>query len=52
MAAILKERLLSHLDRLCKMPMTKLLSTRYERLMSYGVYEEPQVVTQMNQAAG
>ena len=52
MAAILKERLIHHLDRLCKTPMTRLLSDRYQRLMSYGVYEEPQVVTQMNQAAG
>ena len=52
MAAILRERLVSHLDRLCKTPMTKLLSDRYQRLMSYGTYEEPQVVTPMNQAAG
>jgi acetyl-CoA carboxylase carboxyl transferase subunit alpha len=52
MAVKLKERLLEHLDRLCKVPMTRLLSTRYERLMSYGTYEEPQVVTPMNQAAG
>ena len=52
MAAILRERLVAHLDRLCKTPMTKLLATRYDRLMSYGTYEEPQVVTPMNQAAG
>jgi acetyl-CoA carboxylase carboxyl transferase subunit alpha len=52
MAATLKDKLLEHLDRLCKMPMTKLLATRYDRLMSYGTYEEPQVVTQINQAAG
>jgi acetyl-CoA carboxylase carboxyl transferase subunit alpha len=52
MAAALKERLLLNLDRLCKMPMTKLLAERYSRLMSYGVYEEPQVVTPMTQAAG
>ena len=52
MAETLKTRLIGHLDRLCKVPMTKLLATRYERLMSYGTYEEPQVVTQINQAAG
>ena len=52
MAATLRERLISNLDRLCKVPMTRLLSDRYQRLMSYGVYEEPQVVTPMNQAAG
>ena len=52
MAATVRERLISNLDRLCKVPMTRLLSDRYQRLMSYGVYEEPQVVTPMNQAAG
>jgi acetyl-CoA carboxylase carboxyl transferase subunit alpha len=52
MAATLKERLVSNLERLCKVPMTRLLSERYSRLMSYGTFEEPQVVTQMNQAAG
>ncbi|HZR35647.1 MAG TPA: acetyl-CoA carboxylase carboxyltransferase subunit alpha [Nevskia sp.] len=51
-AATLKSKLIEHLDRLCKMPMTKLLAARYDRLMSYGTYEEPQVVTQINQAAG
>jgi acetyl-CoA carboxylase carboxyl transferase subunit alpha len=45
MAATLKEHLAVNLDRLCRTPMTRLLATRYERLMSYGVYEEPQVVT-------
>lgn len=52
MAETLKGKLVEHLDRLCKMPMTKLLAARYDRLMSYGTYEEPQVVTQINQAAG
>ena len=51
MAAVLKERLIGHLDRLCRMPMTKVLAARYDRLMSYGVYEEPKVVTQMNHQA-
>ena len=49
-AANLKERLIANLDRLCRMPMTRLLSERYQRFMSYGVYEEPQVVTAMKEA--
>jgi acetyl-CoA carboxylase carboxyl transferase subunit alpha len=52
MAEVLKAKLVDHLDRLCKLPMTKLLANRYDRLMSYGTYEEPQVVTPINQAAG
>jgi acetyl-CoA carboxylase carboxyl transferase subunit alpha len=51
-AATLKERLIANLDRLCKLPMTRLLSERYQRLMAYGTYEEPQVVMPLNQAAG
>lgn len=35
-AANLRERLLQNLDRLGRQPMTKLLATRYDRLMSYG----------------
>lgn len=34
--ANLRERLLQNLDRLGRQPMTKLLATRYDRLMSYG----------------
>ncbi|MBL6749926.1 MAG: acetyl-CoA carboxylase carboxyltransferase subunit alpha [Nevskia sp.] len=44
-AARLKERLVANLDRLCRMPMTKLLADRYQRLMTYGTFEEPQVVS-------
>ena len=48
--ATLKERMLVNLDRLCRKPMTRLLAERYDRLMSYGVYEEPQVVTAIKEA--
>jgi acetyl-CoA carboxylase carboxyl transferase subunit alpha len=41
MASRLQERLIVNLDRLCRAPMTKLLSDRYQRLMSYGTFEEP-----------
>lgn len=40
MIATMKERLVTHVERLCRVPMTKLLADRYERLMSYGTYEE------------
>jgi acetyl-CoA carboxylase carboxyl transferase subunit alpha len=40
MMATLKERLINHIERLSRVPMTQLLSSRYARLMSYGVYEE------------
>jgi acetyl-CoA carboxylase carboxyl transferase subunit alpha len=40
MMATLKERLISHIERLSRVPMTQLLSSRYARLMSYGMYEE------------
>ena len=32
----LSQRLIQNLDRLSRVPMTKLLATRYDRLMSYG----------------
>ena len=34
-----KQKLAANLERLRHTPMTKLLATRYSRLMSYGVYE-------------
>ena len=40
MVATMKERLVTHVERLCRVPMTKLLADRYERLMSYGTFEE------------
>ncbi len=39
-AANLKEVLLRHLDQLAHVPLPHLLDQRYQRLMSYGVYEE------------
>lgn len=36
MMATLKERITHHVERLCRVPMTKLLSDRYGRLMTYG----------------
>lgn len=45
MIASVKARLLEHLDRLLQRPMTVLLHDRYQRLMHFGAYEEPQVVT-------
>ncbi|MGH8461788.1 MAG: acetyl-CoA carboxylase carboxyltransferase subunit alpha [Stenotrophobium sp.] len=38
----LKQKLVSNLERLRHMPMTQLLATRYERLMSYGTFETVQ----------
>ncbi|HVT34088.1 MAG TPA: acetyl-CoA carboxylase carboxyltransferase subunit alpha [Nevskiaceae bacterium] len=35
----LKQKLTTNLERLRHTPMTKLLTTRYQRLMSYGAYE-------------
>lgn len=40
MMATLKERLVTHVERLSRVPMTQLLSSRYSRLMSYGTFEE------------
>ncbi len=40
MMATLKERVIHHVERLCRVPMTKLLSDRYSRLMDYGTFEE------------
>ena len=40
MMATMKDRLTMHVERLCRVPMTKLLSDRYGRLMSYGTFEE------------
>lgn len=40
MMATLKERIVHHVERLCREPMTRLLSDRYTRLMTYGTYEE------------
>jgi acetyl-CoA carboxylase carboxyl transferase subunit alpha len=34
-----KQRLIANLERLRRTPVTQLLQTRYERLMSYGAYE-------------
>ncbi|SFF30138.1 acetyl-CoA carboxylase carboxyltransferase subunit alpha [Fontimonas thermophila] len=34
----LKQKLKSNLERLCHVPMTKLLAARYQRLMGYGAY--------------
>jgi acetyl-CoA carboxylase carboxyl transferase subunit alpha len=39
MMSSVKNRLVANLERLRAQPMTKLLSDRYTRLMSYGVYE-------------
>ncbi|WP_293000254.1 acetyl-CoA carboxylase carboxyltransferase subunit alpha [Nevskia sp.] len=51
MMATMKERLTSHVERLCRVPMTKLLSDRYARLMSYGTYEETAEVAPSSVAA-
>jgi len=40
MIATLKPRLVANLERLSQIPMTKLLATRYERLMSYGAFDD------------
>ncbi|HEX4872438.1 MAG TPA: acetyl-CoA carboxylase carboxyltransferase subunit alpha [Nevskiaceae bacterium] len=39
MMQTLKSRLVANLERLRQVPMTQLLASRYQRLMSYGVYE-------------
>ena len=39
MAAV-KNRLVANLERLRSVPMTKLLADRYQRLMSYGAYDQ------------
>ena len=39
MMATLKQKLVTNLERLRHTPMTQLLATRYNRLMSYGAYE-------------
>ncbi|TXH04132.1 MAG: acetyl-CoA carboxylase carboxyltransferase subunit alpha [Nevskiaceae bacterium] len=39
MFATLRHKLVTNLERLRHVPMTQLLATRYERLMSYGAYE-------------
>eukprot|EP00456_Euglypha_rotunda_P078803 TRINITY_DN7549_c0_g1_i2.p2 TRINITY_DN7549_c0_g1~~TRINITY_DN7549_c0_g1_i2.p2 ORF type:complete len:107 (-),score=28.89 TRINITY_DN7549_c0_g1_i2:71-391(-) len=39
MAAV-KNRLVANLERLRAVPMTKLLADRYQRLMSYGAYDQ------------
>lgn len=51
MMATLKERIVHHVERLCRVPMTRLLSDRYGRLMTYGTYEEPGEVAQSSVAA-
>jgi len=51
MMATLKERIVNHVERLCRVPMTKLLSDRYGRLMTYGTYDEPGEVPASNSAA-
>jgi acetyl-CoA carboxylase carboxyl transferase subunit alpha len=51
MMATLKERIVNHVERLCRVPMTKLLSDRYGRLMTYGTYDEPSEVPASNSAA-
>lgn len=40
MAANLKKHLLETLDRLADLPAEELLERRYQRLMSYGVFED------------
>jgi len=51
MMATLKERIVHHVERLCRVPMTRLLSDRYGRLMTYGTYEEPAELPASNSAA-
>jgi len=52
MLAAVKERLVSNLERLVQIPMTRLLSERYQRLMSYGAFDEPQRVAPIKGVAG
>ena len=46
-----KARLVDHLDKLLHKPMTTLLTERYNRLMSFGAYDEPRVVHEMRVAS-
>jgi acetyl-CoA carboxylase carboxyl transferase subunit alpha len=39
MMTAVKSRLIANLERLRRTPVQQLLSTRYERLMSFGAYE-------------
>lgn len=39
-AANIKEVLLKYFDQLARMPLSRLLDERYQRLMSYGIYTE------------
>jgi len=39
MAQTLRERFIANVDRLSRTPLTQLLATRYQRLMSYGAYQ-------------
>jgi acetyl-CoA carboxylase carboxyl transferase subunit alpha len=53
MMVTLKQKLITNLERLRHMPMTQLLATRYQRLMSYGTYETvalPKAVAQPKSA--
>ncbi|MCI0749929.1 MAG: acetyl-CoA carboxylase carboxyl transferase subunit alpha, partial [Nevskiales bacterium] len=40
MLQTVRERVLTHLDRFCRMPMNELLARRYQRLQQCGVYQE------------
>lgn len=51
MMVTMKERLTNHVERLCRVPMTRLLSDRYQRLMSYGSHDEPGVSITATSAA-
>ncbi|HEY1076886.1 MAG TPA: acetyl-CoA carboxylase carboxyltransferase subunit alpha [Fontimonas sp.] len=42
MMGTLKQKLQSTLERLCHLPMSKLLATRYDRLMAYGAFTTTQ----------
>ncbi len=46
-----KARVVEQLDKLVQKPMATLLAERYNRLMSFGVFEEPRVVMQMKTSA-
>jgi len=37
----MRDRLATHVERLCRVPLTKLLADRYQRLMSHGSHEDP-----------
>ncbi|MBA4286898.1 MAG: acetyl-CoA carboxylase carboxyl transferase subunit alpha [Xanthomonadaceae bacterium] len=51
MMATLKERIVHHVERLCRVPMTRLLSDRYGRLMTCGTFEEPAELPASSSAA-